>query len=180
MVRASKRGIGIMVRDTAGAAFGQQLRRERERRGLGVDAVCEATKVPIRHILSLEAGAFEDLPGGVFRRGFLRSYLEALGLDESAWMARFEETYRGSTSEPSDSAWTTFAENVKNSRSKPRRRRSRSAWVWSWVAVVLLIGAVAAGVFFAIHRRHPVHLWKRPIPHLGSILRSSPLLTIGR
>ena len=37
-----------------------------------------------------------ELPGGVFRRGFVRSYLGALGLEEGAWMRRFEESCRES------------------------------------------------------------------------------------
>ena len=38
-------------------AFGEELRREREERGVALEAICTATKVPIRHIRALEAGA---------------------------------------------------------------------------------------------------------------------------
>ncbi len=90
---------------------------------MAVEAICAATKVPAKHIRALEAGALGDLPGGVFRRGFVRSYLGVLGLEEGAWMRRFEESCRESgMRDPADMEWVTFAENVKNSRAGTRRR----------------------------------------------------------
>jgi hypothetical protein len=85
-----------MAHEGAVAAFGEQLRHERESRGLAIEAIYNATKVPIRYIRALEAGSFRELPGGVFRRGFVRSYLGVLGLEESSWMQRFEESCRES------------------------------------------------------------------------------------
>ena len=160
-----------MARDFAGAAFGEQLRRERERRGLGVEAMCAATKVPVRHILALEAGAFNDLPGGVFRRGFLRSYLSTLGLEESPWMDRFEESCKNSgVKDPTDSAWTTFAENVKNNRSKPRRR-NRSAWLWSWAILILLVVVASlTTVLIARHKHVSVYHYWTPVRSWASRL----------
>jgi len=112
-----------MAQEGGAAAFGEELRRAREERGVAVEAICDETKLPARHIHALEAGALGDLPGGVFRRGFVRSYLGALGLEEGAWMRRFEESCRQSgVSEPEDAEWATFAENVKNSRIVLRRR----------------------------------------------------------
>jgi cytoskeleton protein RodZ len=162
MVWSERRLAKGMARDSAVAVFGEQLRREREQRGMDVEMICATTKVPVRHILALEAGALRDLPGGVFRRGFVRSYLGALGLEESSWMARFEESCRESgVREPGETAWTTFAENVKNSRSHTgRRSRSRSLWL----ALLLLLMAIAGwcGWRVATHQKllpHPPR-WK--------------------
>jgi len=103
--------------------FGQDLRRAREARGLAVESMCEATKVPLRHIRALEAGAYDQLPGGVFRRGFVRSYVSVLGMEEADWMGRFEESCRASGLRDSSAAeWASFAENVKNSRAQNYRR----------------------------------------------------------
>jgi cytoskeleton protein RodZ len=105
------------------AAFGEDLRRAREERGVAVEAICEATKVSPKHIRALEAGEFADMPGGVFRRGFVRSYLRVLGLDEGDWMPRFEQSCREiGMGDPAGMEWATFAENVKNSRGVSARR----------------------------------------------------------
>jgi len=134
-------------------AFGEQLRRAREERGMAVEAICAATKVPARHIRALEAGALGELPGGVFRRGFVRSYLGVLGLEEGAWMRRFEESCRESgMRDPAELEWATFAENVKNSRGGIRRRTGLRR-----VGLALLVIALAlagwCGWRLATHRR---------------------------
>jgi cytoskeleton protein RodZ len=127
-------------RERAGvAAFGEELRRERELRGVAVEAICQVTKVSAKHIRALEAGALQELPGGVFRRGFVRSYLGALGLEQETWMRRFEETCRESgVSEPAGTEWVTFAENVKNSRASTRRRLGVR-----WVGAGLILASIA-------------------------------------
>jgi len=112
-----------MGREGGVAAFGEELKRAREERGVAFETICAATKVPARHLRALEAGAFEELPGGVFRRGFVRSYLSVLGLEEGSWMKRFEESCREcGVRDPTQVEWATFAENVKNSRGGMRRR----------------------------------------------------------
>ena len=152
-----------MARDLEAGNFGEQLRRERERRGLAVEAICATTKVPVRHILALEAGAYGDLPGGVFRRGFVRSYLSALGLEESTWMPRFEESFRKSgVREPGESgSWTVFAEAVKNSR-VIQRRRSRTTWIW--IPLLLLILFLSGWSIWRV-RTHRTILPHPTVPH---------------
>ena len=130
-----------MAQEGGVEAFGEQLRRAREERGVSVEAICDATKVSARFIRALEAGALGELPGGVFRRGFVRSYLGALGLEEGPWMGRFEESCRQSgVSEPAQAEWAEFAENVKNSRIAPRRRMGMRR-----VGAGLLLAALALG-----------------------------------
>ena len=62
--------------------FGQELRLEREQRRVSLEAMCASTKLSVRQLLDVEAGNFRELPGGIFRKGFVRSYLRALQLDE--------------------------------------------------------------------------------------------------
>jgi cytoskeleton protein RodZ len=152
MVWSERRLARGMGREGGVAAFGEELRRQREQRGMAVEAICNATKVPMRHIHALEAGAFRELPGGVFRRGFVRSYLGALGLEEGPWLKRFEESCRESgVWDPAETEWGTFAENVKNSRGIPRRRM-RLRWAAAVVMVVVLGLAGWCGWRLATHR----------------------------
>lgn len=65
------------------AAFGAQLRRLREQKGLSVGEVCERLKMPARQIEALETGDYQTLPEPVFVRGFLRSYARFLDMDET-------------------------------------------------------------------------------------------------
>jgi cytoskeleton protein RodZ len=135
------------------AAFGDDLRRAREERGVALESICEVTKVPAKHIRALEAGALGELPGGVFRRGFVRSYLSVLGLEQESWMRRFEESCRESgMSQPAEMEWVTFAENVKSSRAATRRRAgAKGAGIVLLLLVFALLGWL--GWRLATHRR---------------------------
>jgi cytoskeletal protein RodZ len=141
-----------MAREGGVTAFGAELRREREQRGMGVDAICQVTKVSAKHIRALEAGELQELPGGVFRRGFVRSYLGALGLEQETWMRRFEESCREyGMNEAGGTEWMKFAENVKNSRI-PKRRQVGIRWVGAGLLLASLALAGWCGWRLAKHR----------------------------
>ena len=118
--------------------FGQQLRRARENQGVPVEAVCAITKVAMRHVEALESGHLEELPGGVFRKGIVRSYVAALGLDEAEWVERFEACLRSrcAIAAPDQEEWAAFAENVKRNRAEPR---SPTGMRWLGVALLFLL-----------------------------------------
>ena len=97
--------------------FGVELRQEREHRGVSLESMCAATKLSLRQLLDVEAGNFRELPGGIFRKGFVRSYLRALSLDEPSWLERYEASYKASgLADAAEVDWTDFAENVRNNR----------------------------------------------------------------
>ena len=99
----------------------EELRIERQERAISLEVMEERTKIPGRHLRALEDGRLEDLPGGIFRKGILRGYLETLGLPPEPWMGRFEACLATlpATAGPTD--LTAFAEGVQ--RSRPARER---------------------------------------------------------
>jgi cytoskeleton protein RodZ len=133
--------------------FCDELRGERERRQISIETICEQTKVSSRHLLALEAGEYGSLPGGVFRKGIVRSYVEALGLDEVSWIERFEASLRDSGAASTEAKdWTEFAENVRRNRAG-----SASSADLRWMGVAMMLGSLAAlgwSVWkFALHGR---------------------------
>lgn len=64
------------------ATFGEKLRKQREQRGLSLDAISTITKISPRMLRAIEEEHFEQLPGGVFNKGFVRAYARIVGLDE--------------------------------------------------------------------------------------------------
>ena len=110
--------------------FCDELRLERERRQITLDKICAVTKVSPRHLKALESGDYSELPGGVFRKGILRSYLSVLGVDESTWLERFEASLRESGLEDHSSEdWVEFAENVRRNRGQMGGASTRPRWV---------------------------------------------------
>jgi len=62
--------------------FGEKLRKQREERGVTLEALANTTKISTRMLKALEDEHFDQLPGGVFNKGFVRAYARQVGLDE--------------------------------------------------------------------------------------------------
>ncbi len=69
---------------------GTRLREARAQRGLSLEDVAMATKVPKASLANLEAGRYDLLPAPVFIRGFIRSYARAVGLDPNPVVRAYE------------------------------------------------------------------------------------------
>jgi cytoskeleton protein RodZ len=72
------------------AAFGEFLRSARERRGLSLQQIAEETKIPHRHLVSLEHGDLSVIPGSTYRRGEVVAYAKVVGLDRAVALAELE------------------------------------------------------------------------------------------
>jgi cytoskeletal protein RodZ len=71
------------------ASFGENLRRERELRGVSLREIADATKISVQFLKALEEDRADRLPGGLFPRAFLRQYARHLGLDAERYVAEF-------------------------------------------------------------------------------------------
>jgi cytoskeletal protein RodZ len=77
--------------------FGDQLKRERELRGVSLEEVSTATRIAPRFLEALENEQWDKLPGGVFNRGFIRSVARYLGLDEDNLVSEYALQTKGRT-----------------------------------------------------------------------------------
>jgi cytoskeletal protein RodZ len=92
---------------------GQFLRRRREERDMSVEEISRATRVPMDSVTRIEADQFDELPGEVFVRGFLKAYARAVGVPAEEVLARYTASRRV--------AWVTPL--PISSPSKPARSR---------------------------------------------------------
>jgi cytoskeleton protein RodZ len=72
-------------------SFGESLRREREKRSITLEQISLSTKISTRLLRALEEDKFNQLPGGIFNKGFVRAYARHLGLDEDQTVAEYLE-----------------------------------------------------------------------------------------
>jgi cytoskeleton protein RodZ len=138
-----------MNQATTKDGFGEHLRREREMRGISLDEICSATRIGTRFLNALENEQWDQLPGGVFNRGFVRAVAHHLGLDEESLLAE----YMLATGDQA-----TASASVVRASAIPE---SRGQWV-SWVLVLIVIGGIVFGGIYgwrkySAHRRnaHP-------------------------
>ncbi len=71
-------------------SFGENLRREREMRGVTLEEISAATKISLRFLKALEGEEFSALPSGIFTRSFIRAYAKHLGLDGEPILAEYQ------------------------------------------------------------------------------------------
>lgn len=71
------------------ASFGEELRREREIRGISLKEISDATKISKRFLDALERNDHRALPAPVFTRGFVREYARYVGLNAEDMVNRY-------------------------------------------------------------------------------------------
>ena len=63
---------------------GERLRAAREAADMTIEDVATTTRIPTRHLTSLETGDYSKLPAPTYSVGFARSYAAAVGIDRNA------------------------------------------------------------------------------------------------
>lgn len=82
---------------------GEQLRAARESKKLSLEDIASTTRIPLRHLESLESGDWSRLPAPTYTVGFAKSYAGAVGLDRAAISEQLRAEmggFRADTSSP--------------------------------------------------------------------------------
>ena len=128
--------------------FGEHLKREREMRGVSLEEIAAATRINTRFLEAIESERWDQLPGGVFNRGFIRSIARYLGMDEDSLVAEYDLDIKGNG-------------NSHHAPALPVRRASLPAekmprnWQPAAVAFAALVILVVLGLL-AVHYRTKV------------------------
>lgn len=75
-------------------SIGRQLRAAREARAMSIEEISRATRIPMGSVERIENDHFDDLPGEVFVRGFLRAYARAVQLPVDDVLAKYTSSRR--------------------------------------------------------------------------------------
>jgi len=97
--------------------FGNKFRKARESKELSLDDVSNVIKIAPRMLRAIEEENFDQLPGGVFNKGFIRSYAKQLGLDPEETVNEYLEKMRQAQIE-AQKAWQPEPEPEKRPPTK--------------------------------------------------------------
>src|SRR4051794_7836088 len=114
---------------------GERLRAAREKQKLSLEDVAAQTRIPLRHLASIESGEWDNLPAPTYTIGFAKNYASIVGLDRSEIGDQLREEMGGqrfaATSadvfEPAD----------------PRRTMPKSLVIGAVIAAVVLIALMS-------------------------------------
>lgn len=143
--------------------IGPVLEKVRRERGLSYEDVEEDTKIRQRYLEALERDDYGALPGGVYARGFLKTYADYLGLDGESLARELKERGpasfrppafenavgpRGYQEEPEP---VPYNRRLVRAGQSGRRRVSTAAVAGS--ALALLLAVLAVGGLYYVGQR---------------------------
>lgn len=124
---------------------GEILRAEREKRGLSLVEVENTTKIRAKYLEALENDAYQEIPGEVYRLGFLRNYARFLGIDPTSLVDHYKSLAGDTgTSAPPQ----ILVEEIKGHTKEPvEEQRHRIFFAFPWkkvlgIAVVVVIALI--------------------------------------
>jgi cytoskeletal protein RodZ len=104
--------------------FGARLRSQRESQHVALAAIAEETKINLALLEGLERDDLSRWPGGLFRRAYLRTYAQRIGLDPEQVVREFAELH------PDPVAGTSPVEVLAQSVQKAPEDESAMIAVW--------------------------------------------------
>src|SRR5690242_9087309 len=110
---------------------GERLKAAREEKGLSLEDVAAQTRIPQRHLESIETADWEKLPAPTYTIGFAKSYASSVGLDRTDIGDQLREEMGGQRFASSQSEVIEAAD--------PARTMPKWLVVSAIVAVILLI-----------------------------------------
>lgn len=122
-------------------SFGEELKRERESRGIRLGQIAEETKVGVRFLEAIESGRIDIIPGRFYQRAYVRAYARYLDLDEERFVTAYEFAAAGGR-EPGPSPAARSVPNLPLG----------SAVKW---AALVIAGVGLSGAAAAVWRRAP-------------------------
>ncbi|HHY47373.1 MAG TPA: helix-turn-helix domain-containing protein [Firmicutes bacterium] len=122
-------------------SIGERLKQGREAKKLSLDDVQEATKIRKQYLAAIEAGRFEELPGEVYVKGFIRNYADFIGLDGAKMVADYNSLKKGASGErpPALRDRATLERKGRGDFKKKARRE------WLFVTLLFIVALGIAG-----------------------------------
>ncbi len=118
-------------------SVGVALKAARIARQIALDQIARDTHISLRHLQNLEADRFQDLPGGMYNRAFLRSYCHYLGMEADEYLERYDR-------ECTHSHEKAARRKMPSGEIQSRSLRISPIMIWS----LMLLGSIA-GLYFS-------------------------------
>lgn len=125
-------------------SLGEKLRQAREERGFTLVEVAEQTRISPLYLESIENDDYRILPGGIFNKGFVKSYAKFVGINENEALEDYSQLI-AQTAPPEDS------ENLKVYRPEVLTDdRPGSSMLPTVILAAVILGLMTAGILFLV------------------------------
>lgn len=133
-------------------SLGERLREAREAKGLSIGDVAEQTRISALYLESIENNDYKPLPGGIFNKGFVKSYAKFVGVDENEALAEYQRLNYVPVSDEEET-FKTYRPEVLTDDNSGR------SMIPSAILAVVALGILTAGVlFFVDYMKRPAEV----------------------
>ncbi|HMB82466.1 MAG TPA: helix-turn-helix domain-containing protein [Terriglobales bacterium] len=138
-------------------SFGEKLKLEREKRNITLEQISVSTKIGTRMLQALEEDKFNQLPGGIFNKGFVRAYSRFVGLDEDQTIAEY--LLASGDALPVSTEIVSREDGARENQENLRRLEASAdaparQLPWGLFAALLLVIALALSLWSHRQREH--------------------------
>jgi cytoskeletal protein RodZ len=123
--------------------LGEKLREAREARGVTLSEVAEQTRISPLYIESIENDDYRSLPGGIFNKGFVKSFAKYVGVDEQEALQDYATLAAQPDNQIVDTQRSYRPEVLTDDRSS-------SSSLPTIIFAVIILGAMTAGILFLV------------------------------
>lgn len=120
--------------------LGEKLRQAREERGISIAEVAEQTRISPHYLEFIENDDYRTLPGGIFNKGFVKSYAKYVGIDENEALQDYSKLISSQDSEISEEPKTYRPEVLTDDRSS-------SSLLPTLIIAAIILGLMTWGIF---------------------------------
>jgi transcriptional regulator with XRE-family HTH domain len=106
---------------------GEILRQAREKKGMSVHDVAEATRMKTQHVMDIENNDFSHMAAPVYSKGFVKLYAEAVGLEPEPLVRQYVQFFA-----PVRTVAASSDTQSEVPRSVPARRLRGPSWAALW------------------------------------------------
>ncbi len=121
-------------------SLGEKLRQAREARGISISEVAEQTRISSQYLEGIEADDYRTLPGGIFNKGFLKSYAKYVGVDEQEALQDYARLVASQDNQVNDDTKTYRPEVLTDDR-------SNSSNLITIIFAIIILGLISWGAY---------------------------------
>ncbi|NOT49077.1 MAG: helix-turn-helix domain-containing protein [Acidobacteria bacterium] len=126
------------------STLGQKLRAAREQRGISISEVAEQTRISPLYLEAIDADNYKTLPGGIFNKGFIRSYAKYVGIDEQEALQEYSRQVVSEDTVDEEKLRTYRPEVLTDDR-------AASSIVPTVIFAAVILGLMTAGILFLVN-----------------------------
>lgn len=124
--------------------LGEKLKQAREARGLSISEVAEQTRISPLYLESIENDDYKPLPGGIFNKGFVKSYAKFVGVDDQEALQDYSRLAASQTDANAEESKTYRPEVLTDDQ-------ARSTSLPTLIFAVIILGLLAGGVYYFVN-----------------------------